>query len=297
MVPQSCRYRLKRHEQTCHRDQLAMAENINRRKGGVSRQPEVNIPATPTFKKESPCPVRNRPSRPVSTVTRPSISNTPLVTCTKMPSPISPLSEISPCSISLGIEDHGPVTPVKKDLMSIFEARPVQEADNSETDSGAAINTSNNSDKRQVVRSSEHLQLPVVGSVDGDRFSAPPSFYQTSYDASRVLAIRMKAKSSASYHGSVHPFGYSAVKMDERAILPDGTIYHLSAVWIPDPMMSQQHSQETQTEQELTTSATQTADRRVILISSDTNTDNATYSHMAVQVNGECQCKKTIQTT
>ena len=71
------------------------------------------------------------------------------------------------------------------------------------------------------------------------RFMAPPSLYQTSEDAARVLCIREKARrSSQMYAGSVIPDGIGGVKKVEKAILPEGTVYEPSAYWMPDPTCS-----------------------------------------------------------
>ncbi|VDI73095.1 Hypothetical predicted protein [Mytilus galloprovincialis] len=80
---------------------------------------------TPTRK---PVPTSNFNTRQSCTVTRPrevTPPTTPILT--RSIKPISPLSEISPCSISLGIEDYSSVSPVKKNLVDLFDS-PTRQA-------------------------------------------------------------------------------------------------------------------------------------------------------------------------
>ncbi|VDI58319.1 Hypothetical predicted protein [Mytilus galloprovincialis] len=82
-------------------------------------------PKTPTRK---PVPTSNFNTRQSCTVTRPrevTPPTTPILT--RSIKPISPLSEISPCSISLGIEDYSSVSPVKKNLVDLFDS-PTRQA-------------------------------------------------------------------------------------------------------------------------------------------------------------------------
>lgn len=64
---------------------------------------------------------------------------------------------------------------------------------------------------------------------------APPSLYQTSSEAARTLLIRESAKKAVNYKRTVIPDGFRGVKKVECAYLPDGTVYELTAYWMPDP--------------------------------------------------------------
>ncbi|VDI64008.1 Hypothetical predicted protein [Mytilus galloprovincialis] len=114
-VPTSKRFRLIEHEKNVHRHILNPRTN-NR---------ELVIPETPT---RNPVPTSNFNTRQSCTVTRPrevTPPTTPILT--RSIKPISPLSEISPCSISLGIEDYSSVSPVKKNLVDLFDS-PTRQA-------------------------------------------------------------------------------------------------------------------------------------------------------------------------
>ncbi|VDH89710.1 Hypothetical predicted protein [Mytilus galloprovincialis] len=86
-------------------------------------------------------------------------------------------------------------------------------------------------------KDSRHLALPAIGDevCPEDRFQAPPSRFQCSYEASKCMLVAEKAKKTGKYTGSVLPVGYGCVKKEEMCILPDGTVYKLSATWVPDP--------------------------------------------------------------
>jgi hypothetical protein len=59
--------------------------------------------------------------------------------------------------------------------------------------------------------------------------------------------IRNRAKDSRTYSSSVIPFGYAGVRKDEKVVFPGGTVYYLSALWMPDPQLSTNATVETQT--------------------------------------------------
>ncbi|CAC5407279.1 unnamed protein product [Mytilus coruscus] len=184
--------------------------------GDVDR--ELIIPETPTRTTVPTTNFHQRHNKENCTITKP--STTPPLTpiLNKSIKPISPLSEISPCSISLGIEDYGSLSPVKR--------------------------------------------------------------------TSKCTVVSEKAKKTGKYTGSVLPTGYGAVRKDETCILPDGTVYKLSATWIQDPSFCSLKEKETQTEElQQQQTSTQTDDRRVVIVTT------------AIQTRRVVRIEKEVQTT
>ncbi|VDI65810.1 Hypothetical predicted protein [Mytilus galloprovincialis] len=186
---------------------------------------ELIIPETPTRK---PVPTSNFNTRQSCTVTRPREVTPPTT-------PI--LQEISPCSISLGIEDYSSVSPVKKNLVDLFDSptRQAVEEPREET-----ITT--------TLRDSRHLALPAIGDevCPEDRFQAPPSRFQCSYEASKCMLVAEE--------------GHKAVYCHQK-----------------DTQTEERQVQQTSTQTEdkrvvLTTTATQT--RRVIKKESEVQTED-----------------------
>ncbi|VDI61373.1 Hypothetical predicted protein [Mytilus galloprovincialis] len=60
-----------------------------------------------------------------------------------------------------------------------------------------------------TLRDSRHLALPAIGDevCPEDRFQAPPSRFQCSYEASKCMLVAEKAKKTGKYTGSVLPMG------------------------------------------------------------------------------------------
>ncbi|VDH93262.1 Hypothetical predicted protein [Mytilus galloprovincialis] len=187
LVPTSKRFRLNEHEKNVHRHILNPRTN-NR---------ELVIQETPRRK---PVPTSNFNTRQSCTVTRPrevTPPTTPILT--RSIKPISPLSEISPCSISLGIEDYSSVSPVKKNLVDLFD-----------------------SPTRQAV--------------------------------------------------------------EEPREETNGTVYKLSATWVPDPSFQILKSEDTQTEErQVQQTSTQTDDKRVVLTTTATQTRRVIKKESEVQ--------------
>ncbi|VDI58073.1 Hypothetical predicted protein [Mytilus galloprovincialis] len=78
-----------------------------------------------------------------------------------------------------------------------------------------------------------------------------------------AMLVAEKAKKTGKYTGSVLPVGYGCVKKEEMCILPDGTVYKLSATWVPDPSFQILKSKDTQTEElQVQQTYTQTKDKR-----------------------------------
>ena len=63
-------------------------------------------------------------------------------------------------------------------------------------------------------------------------FLGAPSHYVPGFQARQLAHIRERARNSQSYLGVRHvPHGVQAIKREEKAILPDGTIYFCAATW------------------------------------------------------------------
>ncbi|VDI38092.1 Hypothetical predicted protein [Mytilus galloprovincialis] len=236
---------------------------------------ELVIPETPTRK---PVPTSNFNPRQSCTITRPRVVTPPTTPIlTRSIKPISPLSEISPCSISLGIKDYSALSPVKKNLVDSFDSPTRQAVEEliEETSMVSEQPTPEPSTVTTTLRDSRHLTLPAIGDevCPEDRFQAPPSRFQCSYEASKCLLVAEKAKKTGKYTGSVLPTGYGCVKKEEICILPDGTVYKLSATWVPDPSFQILKSEDTQTEErQVQQTSTQTDDKRVVLTTTATQT-------------------------
>ena len=139
-----------------------------------------------------------------------------------------------------------------------------------------------------------------------NRFLAPPSSFQTTNDAAIVRSIRSQAVRSIDYKGFVIPSGYDGVKKEERAVLPDGTVYYLSAFWMADPQLSFNFAQETQTELTLLPvnmlqtdtntehQETQTVDRNSVGINTTMNTETVCVSKQT-QTEVETETRKDIR--
>ncbi|CAG2239816.1 unnamed protein product [Mytilus edulis] len=276
MVPTSKRFRLIEHEKNVHRHIL------NPR----TKDRELVIPETPTRK---PVPTSNFNPRQSCTVTRPRVVTPPTTPIlTRSIKPISPLSEISPCSISLGIEDFSYLSPVKKNLVDLFDSPTRQAVEEliEETSIVSEQPTPEPSTVTTTLRDSRHLTLPAIGDevCPEDRFQAPPSRFQCSYEASKCLLVAEKAKKTGKYTGSVLPTGYGCVKKEEICILPDGTVYKLSATWVPDPSFKILKSKDTQTEElQVQQTCTQTEDKRVVLATTATQTRRVIKKETEVQ--------------
>ncbi|VDI52729.1 Hypothetical predicted protein [Mytilus galloprovincialis] len=202
LVPTSKRFRLIEHEKNVHRHILNPRTN-NR---------ELVIPETPT---RNPVPTSNFNTRQSCTVTRPR----------EVTPPTTPILT----SISLGIEDYSSVSPVKKNLVDLFDSptRQAVEEPREETSMVPEKPTPEPSTVTTTLRDSRHLALPAIGDevCPEDRFQAPPSRFQCSYEASKCMLVAEKAKKTGKYTGSVLPVGYGCVKKEEMCILPDGTVY------------------------------------------------------------------------
>ncbi|VDI39587.1 Hypothetical predicted protein [Mytilus galloprovincialis] len=117
-----------------------------------------------------------------------------------------------PCSISLGIEDYSSVSPVKKNLVDLFDSptRQAVEEPREETSIVPEKPTPEPSTVTTTLRDSRHLALPAIGDevCPEDRFQAPPSRFQCSYEASKCMLVAEKAKKkTGKYTGSVLPVG------------------------------------------------------------------------------------------
>ena len=67
-------------------------------------------------------------------------------------------------------------------------------------------------------------------------FLGAPSHYLADFQARQLAHIRERARHGHSYLGVRHtPLGVHSIRREERAILPDGTIYECQSTWIEDP--------------------------------------------------------------
>lgn len=173
--------------------------------------------------------------------------------------PITPL--LSPVTITLGFDDHPKenISPVCRRLAEVFSRPPRPLSPLPPTPEKRVTEQKQKTPKRKVVASrtvvksnkkdSSHLALPQPDDIQKrhKRFLGAPSTFANSRIAELMKEIRKEAVSSETYTGSVLPYGYNAVKKDEKVILPDGTIYILSSTWVPDPRISSLETSETQT--------------------------------------------------
>lgn len=165
----------------------------------------------------------------------------------------------SPVTITLGIEDHGKVSPVKKDLLRLFNTpliknvvpKPISplpttpkkvkldhQAGNEQTSSQSGnfiviedssitepVLYTETKEKVSTKKDSTHLLLPDEKTVSEakrwNRFLAPPSTFTKTSDAEKVRNIRKEAVKNDNYQASIIPMGYAGVKKDEKAVLID----------------------------------------------------------------------------
>ncbi|CAG2198430.1 unnamed protein product [Mytilus edulis] len=205
---------------------------------------ELIIPETPTRK---PVPTSYFHPRQSCTITRPRTPpTTPILT-----------KSVKPCSISLGIEDYSSLSPVKKNLVDLFD-----------------------SPTRQSVE--ELIEEPIM--VSEQPTTEPSTATSNMRDTSKCLLVAEKAKKTGKYTDSILPTGYGCVRKDESCILPDGTVYKLSATWIPDPSFHSLKSKDTQTEElQLQQTSTQTEDKWVVLATTATQTRRVVKIETEVQ--------------
>ena len=213
-VGSSLKDRMHQHEKTKHPQQYDTMENRKNRGHKTMENPTLVIPASPV--------------RVPLTVVQDFQDSTPTGVITP---------SFSPVPITLGIEHHEELSPVKRDLINLFGEGPRKIISPLPETPEKLPSTSENTRTVLKKRDSSHLELPTSSGIQDQakRFLAPPSLYQTSPEAARALLIRERARKADNYKGTVIPDGFGGVKKVERAYLPDGTIYELTAYWMPDP--------------------------------------------------------------
>ena len=78
-------------------------------------------------------------------------------------------------------------------------------------------------------------------------FLGAPSHLAEDFQARQLSRIRQEAQAAPGYWGVRHlPAGVQAVRREEKAILPDGTIYMSSTTWVEKPEERQSQSQQHQ---------------------------------------------------
>ena len=79
-------------------------------------------------------------------------------------------------------------------------------------------------------------------------FLGAPSEFAPTMQGQILRRLRAEAKLTQNYRGvRHHRLGVYAVKRQERAILPDGTIYEMSSTWVEEPAATVRKSTHTQT--------------------------------------------------
>ncbi|VDI64856.1 Hypothetical predicted protein [Mytilus galloprovincialis] len=218
---------------------------------------ELIIPETPIRK---PVPTSYFHPRRSCTITRPRTPpTTPILT-----------KSVKPCSISLGFEDYSSLSPVKKNLVDLFDS-PTRHSVEELIDEPIMVSeqpTTEPSTATSNMRDSRHLELPTIGDevCPEDRFQAPPSRFQCSYEASNCLLVAEKAKKTGKYTDSILPTGYGCVRK----------------YWQQDMVVLK--SKDTQTEElQLQQTSTQTEDKWVVLATTATQTRRVVKIETEVQ--------------
>ncbi|CAC5404235.1 unnamed protein product [Mytilus coruscus] len=125
------------------------------------------------------------------------------------------------------------VTPIKKDLLSLFDMpRKI-------------VSPIPPTPKRQRT-----LENHPIEKKDSSPLALPDkaATEQGKKMAEDFSSPQKAAVHSDSYVGSVILFGYGCVKKEEKVVFPDGTIYSLSATWVADPKLVDMKSMNIQTD-------------------------------------------------
>lgn len=273
--PSSKQYQMRTHIKNRH---MSKIENP-RRRDIDEKIHEINIPATPFVERPSrPQPSHTENRKKVKSLVnsmrkkeKESVKETP----EKDNDSFSNIS--SPASITLGIEDHGEVTPIKKNLITLFASpvkvisplppspkkRKIEETENFVVIEDDTLPPNAPPQRPEVYKMDNnvtvtnkkdktHLKLPNEETVKRgnkwDRFVATPSDFVEGEKADKLREVRNRAREAECYKGAVVPLGYQGVRKEERVVFPDGTMYSLSAFWMANPVLETYATANTQTE-------------------------------------------------
>ncbi|CAC5405924.1 unnamed protein product [Mytilus coruscus] len=138
----------------------------------------------------------------------------------------------SPVPVTLEFDDEI-IPPLSEEMLALFESpvKPISPLPS--TPKKRKIEVSKPSEKTKSMAEEKklsdernrHLLIPKKDDLkDKKKRGCCPGFVH-----------KRKAKRGDMFSGSIIPDGIGGVKKVEKAILPDGTIYELSAYWMPEP--------------------------------------------------------------
>ena len=140
--------------------------------------------------------------------------------------------------------------------------------------------------------------LPKTGQLYGNNIIDPRTMFtgvpsSVSDQFSFLRDIRFRSIRQGQYEVKYYPIGVSAITKQERAVLPDGTIYQLNTTWVADPHYTMGRETATQTEGNVKEADTQTEWE---LADSNVQTDTVSLISVATQAAGTTTCGTTCQT-
>ena len=140
--------------------------------------------------------------------------------------------------------------------------------------------------------------LPKPGQLYGNNVIDPRTMFtgvpsSVSDQFSFLRDIRFRSIRHGQYEVKYYPIGVSAITKQERAVLPDGTIYQLNTTWVADPHYTMGRETATQTGGNVKEADTQTEWE---LADSNVQTDTVSLISVATQAICTTTCDTTCQT-